>query len=322
MKNPVMLIDAYNLFARNYIVNPSMSKDGNYVGGALGTLRSIGVLAEKFKPSEIIVCWEGGGSARRRKILPEYKQNRKPIRLNRSKIYEDIPDTRENFNYQVKILVEFLSHMPVKQLYVDECEADDIIGYISRNKYKDRDILIVSMDQDFHQLISDNVKQYSPSLKKVLDKEFVLNKFGISTENFVTARSFIGDGSDGIDGIRGVGFKTLAKKFPKLASEEFVSVSEIINESADMLATKKQKFLENIVSNSDVPLRNWKLMYLDVSNLSAEHIKNLEYGFQNAKATPSKFGLLQALNKEGIELTKSLNVDRLFLRLNSINIEE
>lgn len=321
MKNPIMLIDAYNLFARNYIVNPSMSKDGNYVGGALGTLRSIGVLAEKFKPSEIIVCWEGGGSARRRKILPEYKRNRKPIRLNRSKIYEDIPDTRENFNYQVEILVKFLSHLPVKQLYVDECEADDIIGYISRNKYKDQDVLIVSMDQDFHQLINDTVKQYSPSLKKVLDKEYVLDKFGISTENFVTARAFIGDGSDNIDGIRGIGFKTLSKKFPMLQSDEFVSVQDILIESASLLKKKKLKVLENIVSNKDIPHRNWKLMYLDISNLSAEHVKNLEHSFNNATATSNKFGLIKSLNNEGIELTKSLNIDRLFLRLKSINLQ-
>ena len=148
------------------------------------------------------------------------------------------------------------------------------------------------------------------------------DKYGVSTENFVTARSFIGDGSDGIGGIKGVGFKTLSKKFPKLKTDDFVSVQDILIESAELLEKKKQKVLENIVSNESIPHRNWKLMYLDISNLSAEHVKNLEYSFNTAKATPSKFGLIKSLNNEGIELTKSLNIDRLFLRLKSIQSQE
>ena len=84
---PVLLVDAYNVFARAYCVVPTMSSNGHHFGGTVGFLKSLGVYAEKFKPSKIIVCWEGGGSARRRKILPEYKLNRKPIKLNRSEIY-------------------------------------------------------------------------------------------------------------------------------------------------------------------------------------------------------------------------------------------
>ena len=107
-----------------------------------------------------------------------------------------------------------------------------------------------------------------------------------------------------------------------LQSDEFVSVQDILIESASLLEKKKLKVLENIVSNKDIPHRNWKLMYLDISNLSAEHVKNLEHSFNNATATSNKFGLIKSLNNEGIELTKSLNIDRLFLRLKSINPQE
>ena len=61
---------------------------------------------------------------------------------------------------------------------------------------------------------------------------------------------------------------------------------------------------------------------MNPSNYVAEHVKNLEHSFNNAKATPNKFGLIKSLNNEGIELTKSLNIDRLFLRLKSIQTQE
>ena len=167
---PILLIDAYNIFARAYCVVPIMSSHGHQLGGTIGFMKSLGMLTKKFDPSKIIVCWEGGGSARRRAILPEYKMNRKPIKLNRSDIYEDIPDTEENFIYQVGLTTNLLKHLPVEQVYVDQCEADDVIAYIAKYKYPESKKIICSMDQDMHQCLSDSCLQYSPASKKLLDK--------------------------------------------------------------------------------------------------------------------------------------------------------
>ena len=317
MPRPIMLIDAYNLFARNYIVNPTMSKHGHYVGGSLGFIRSIGVLAEKFQPSKIIVCWEGGGAQRRRDIYPEYKAGRKPIRLNRSKVYEDIPDTRENFNHQIKLSTKLLSHLPVQQMYVPDCEADDIIGYVSRHRLEGQQAIIISMDQDFHQLLGPNVKQYSPSLKKILDENYVLEKFGVTAENFVTARSFIGDGSDNITGIKGCGFKTLCKRFPELGQPGFVSVEDIISQCQQRMESSNLKMYRNIINQSEIPKRNWKLMYLDTCNLSSEHIKKLNYNYDNFEVKRDKIGLIRSLIAEGVDLPQGINPDTLFFRINS-----
>jgi len=312
-----MLIDAYNLFARNYIVNPTMSKHGYYVGGSLGFIRSIGVLAEKFQPSKIIVCWEGGGAQRRRDIYPEYKAGRKPIRLNRSKIYEDIPDTRENFNHQVKLSTELLSYLPIQQMYVPDCEADDIIGYVARHRLDEQKAIIISMDQDFHQLLNPNVTQYSPSLKKILDENYVLERYGVTSENFVTARCFIGDSSDNISGIKGCGFKTLCKRFPELGKPGFVSVEDIINQCQQRIESSNLKMYQKIIENAEIPKRNWKLMYLDTCNLSSEHIKKLNYSYDNAKIKRDKIGLIRSLIAEGVDLPRGINPDTLFLRINS-----
>ena len=80
---PILVVDALNLFMRHFVVNPAMSDAGVHVGGWIGFLRSLRLLAEKIAPSQIIVAWEGGGSPRRRAIFADYKSNRRPQKLNR-----------------------------------------------------------------------------------------------------------------------------------------------------------------------------------------------------------------------------------------------
>ncbi len=318
---PILLVDAYNVFARAYCVVPLMSSHGHHLGGSVGFMKSLSMYIEKFKPSRVIVCWEGGGSARRRQILPEYKLNRKPIRLNRSDIYEDIPDTAENFNYQIALLTKLLRHIPVQQVYVDQCEADDIIGYICRYQFPDQEKLIVSMDQDLHQLLSADTKQYSPASKKIMGPNYVLERYGLTAENFVTARCFIGDTSDGISGIKGCGFKSLVKHFPELKSSEFVSVEDILSLCAERNAVKSYAILRNILQQPDVPKRNWQLMYLDNSNLSAEHVKKLKFAVEDYAPSKNKFAFLKDIINEGVDVPRGFDVDRLYLRINScINI--
>ena len=295
MSGPILLVDAYNVFARSFCVNPAMSSHGYHIGGSIGFLKSLGMYARIFRPSKIVICWEGGGSARRRKILPEYKMNRKPIKLNRAKIYDDIPDTVENFNYQIELLTRVLTTVPVEQMYVPECEADDIIGYLAKYTWPKEEVIIISMDQDMHQLITKNVKQWTPSTKKMLDENYVLERYGISVENFVTARSFIGDTSDGIPGIKGAGFKSLVKRFPELRSTEFVSVDDILKLCEKRNQEKSIKLFSNILNAPEVPKRNWKLMYLDTSNLSAEHIRRLKQSVENSSSQRNKLEFMKFL---------------------------
>jgi DNA polymerase I len=316
---PILLIDAYNVFARSYIVVPIMSSHGHHLGGSIGFMKSLSMYAEKFKPSRIIVCWEGGGSARRRKILPEYKMNRKPIKLNRSEIYEDLPDTKENFNYQIVLTTKLLKNIPVQQLYVDQCEADDIIGYISRYSFPDEEKLIISMDQDLHQLLLDKTKtkQWSPSTKKMMNGSYVLERYGVSVENFITARSFIGDSSDGIKGIKGCGFASIVKRFPELAGNEFVSVDDILKLCEERNKVKPLKLFKNILENPEIPKRNWKLMYLDISNLAAQQINDLREKVAIYNPETKKINMIRELITEGAELPRNINIDRLYMRLNS-----
>jgi DNA polymerase-1 len=318
----VLLIDGYNIFARNYLVNPSLSNNGEPIGGAIGFLRSLGVLADKFSAERIIVAWEGGKSARRRALHPGYKAGRKPLRLNRSELYEKDLDSPENFMWQVGLAVELLQMTPIEQLYADDCEADDVIGWLCRHRLKNetKPIVICSSDQDMLQLLRDNVYMYSHTGSKLYTKESVKEKYGITPENFVTARAFIGDSSDRIDGVKGVGFKTLVKEFPELAEEEYCSIDDILTEANVRVESQKKpkKILKAIAENPDVPRLNWKLMYLDISNLSAEHVRQLDHRYNNTVTARNRMKLQMEIAKRGILDPQHINVTTFWRRISNI----
>ena len=262
---------------RHFAANPSTSENGEHIGGAIGFLKGIQLLIDNLHPDKIYVIWEGGGSTRRRSIFKNYKNGRRPVKLNR--FYEsDIPDTVNNRNYQINLTTKLLALSGIPQLYVSDCEADDVIGYLVKYKLKDSEITVVSSDKDYYQLLEENrVKIWSPGQKKILTSDSVRERFGIYANNFCVARCFCGDGSDGLPGIKGAGFRTLSKRFPEITKEEFVSVEEIIKISQKRSEDSKVKLYHQVVADSEIPRVNWKLMYLDITNLSASQIEKINH---------------------------------------------
>ena len=308
---PIIIFDALNVFMRHYAANPTMGENGQQAGGIVGFMKNIRLLCEKINPASAIVVWEGGGSLRRRSIFKDYKNGRKPQKMNRY-YDDDIPDSFQNRNYQISMLVKLLSFVPIKQIYVGECEADDVIGYLVKNRLSQEKVVIVSSDKDYYQLLSDNVTQWSPGQKKFITEEIVLRKFGISVENFCTARSIIGDPSDNIDGVKGAGFKTLSKRFPELSKSEFVSVDDIINLAELRGKSSKVKIFNRILENSELIHRNWKLMHLDISNLSATHVEKISNVFNTSAFNRNKIGLMRLLMQEGLS---TFDVDSFYMAL-------
>tara|TARA_Y100000034_G_scaffold134971_1_gene205068 strand:+ start:2646 stop:3599 length:954 start_codon:yes stop_codon:yes gene_type:complete len=315
MEKPVLLVDALNFFMRHFSVNPSVSENGHHIGGVVGFLKGIQLLIDNLSPQEVVVVWEGGGSLRRRQIYPEYKNNKRPIRLNR--FYEgDLPNTVENRNYQVNLIVNLLKVAGLKQLYVGDCEADDVISYSAKYLFEDKPVIIISSDKDYYQLIDGKrISQWSPGQKTFVTPEKILKKFFIPAHNFCVARCFTGDGSDGLPGIKGAGFRTLAKRFPELAGEKFVSVEEIVNLSLTRSNESSIQLFKNIVEMASVARRNWKLMYLDVSNLSATHIQKIQGSLDTSVALPNKIKFMRLLIREGIN---NFDADKFFMTATSI----
>lgn len=301
LNKPVIYIDGLNIFMRHFAANPSKSLNGQYCGGIFGMLRNIQHLTEKFKPKKVFVVWEGGGSLRRRNIDPNYKNGRRPVRLNRSEYSKEIPDTVENRNWQLKTLVNILYKTPVTQIYVEDCEADDVIAYLTSTKSSKDKKIIVTSDKDYYQLINNDTKIWSPNKKILIDEQYVLDKWGIHPQNFCVTRCFAGDQSDGIKGIKGAGFKVMSKRFPELGTCNSVSTSDIIKRANNEVKNgSKLKLYNNIISESASIQKNWKLMYLDSLNISADQVKKINFQIENKEEKVSKFDLLKILNEQGL----------------------
>lgn len=199
-----LLIDGNNLLCRAHFAANLVDKQGRPTSGINGVMRMTKKLVEKFKPEKVIIAWDGGKSEQRTKVYPEYKANR----INRD------PEMKKHIVRQSKICQKVFRHLPVKQILVDGVEADDIIGLLCEKLKGSK--LVLSNDTDFVQVVKKDTKLFLPNKKKVkgADKEgFMLTPknvdeyLGFPAKHYVLWKSMVGDSSDNIKGIKGVGPK-------------------------------------------------------------------------------------------------------------------
>ena len=270
-KNPndsVLLIDGMNLFIRVFSAIPTTNEDGVHVGGIVGFLRSLAFSINMIRPTRTIVVFDGkGGSNRRRKIFPEYKMGRKmSYRLNRAHVSLTRDEEKKMMIRQLNRVVEYLECLPISIMNMENCEADDVIGYLSKHIYKENKTTIVSTDKDFLQLVDETTRVYSPTKKKMYDEDKVFEEYGIHPKNFLLFRMFDGDKSDGIPGVNGIGMKTLIKLFPFMATENKHTLDDIYRSSE----TQKVPLCEKILQSKDLLDMNKTLMDLEDGIISGQ----------------------------------------------------
>lgn len=278
----VVIIDSLNTFLRVFSAVPALNDDGQHVGGVIGFLKSVGANIRQFQATRCILVFDGaGGSQKRRKILPEYKGNRKNrVRFNRFDDFKDLVDERESMKIQFSRLSEYFDTLPITVISIDNIEADDSIAYIAKQYYEgvDNQITIVSTDKDYLQLTSDKIRVWNPVKKKMYTPQVVSEEFGIHHENYLLYRILSGDKSDNIDGIGGVGLKTMIKNFPTVVDTP-MTITQFINESEQKYEENpKKKFFKNILDNREILNRNNSLMQLhevDISTANKMAIQSL-----------------------------------------------
>ena len=258
----VLIVDQLNLFFRNYIVNPSISTDGAPIGGLRGCIQSLQKVIRESRPDMVVICWDGAGGSKKRKLIKkDYKAGRKPIRLNRA--IRNMSDDEETDNkfWQQSRLVDYYNQIPVIQFMFDATEADDIIAYVSKHKLlEDYDKIILSSDKDFFQLLDDKTVLYRPVQKEILNKNNIVDKFSIHPTNFAMARAMAGDKSDNIEGVPGVGLKTISRRFPFLKEGKTKTFSDIITHCKKELEGGEIKAYRNILESEEMLKRNYQMM--------------------------------------------------------------
>ena len=293
----VMLIDGLSEFIRHFTANPTQSAiTGNHIGGAFGFLRALSYLTYNIRPSKIIIAWDGKDSSKnRRKLLPEYKNGRTPLRLNRFYKDETPVEVEENKKYQLRLLFLCLKCLPITQVFSDGCEADDIIAYLCANKFKDNKKLIVTNDKDFFQLLDNKTIIYRSIKREYVTKKHLIEEFKILPENFAIAKAINGDKSDNVTGVHGFGFKTIAKMFPIL-SEKYIYINDFIETVEGF--EEKNKLIERFLEDKEVVKNNYRVVALDGVILKNSQIDQLEYCFEK-EVVYDKIKLLRLFNEYG-----------------------
>lgn len=313
MDKPILIVDGANLFLRSWAAYPTMSSHGYQMGGCIGFMKTLSRILNELQPTNVYVVWEGGGSRRRRNLYPEYKLGRRSEKLNR--FYgDDIPDSEENKKHQLITLLSILKNTPICQVYVSDCEGDDVIAYLCRGLFKHNNKIIVSADKDMYQLLDDKTKIYSLHRKKVISQDDIFSEFRIKTHNFAIAKSLCGDPGDNVPGIKGIGFKTAAKKFPILGNDSELILQEII----DFCHSKSSESIiyRRVLENVDVLKRNWQLVYLDGSMLSGDQISKVRYVIDTFVPKVNRIQFIKSLVSEGIN---DFNTESFFYSFNCIN---
>jgi len=236
-----LLVDGNNLIKIGVHGVKDFFHSGKHIGGVwhfINTLRRF-IDTENF--DKVVVFWDGDENSLSRKILyPQYKSNRKtPFDL-----------TKENsITEQKERVKQYLEELFIRQVLVDNNEADDLIAYYCQIS-PDEDKTIFSGDRDLTQLISDKVRVYLPDLKQYfkLGDKIKFKEIEVPHYNVKTYKIIAGDKSDNIDGIYYLGDKTLVKLFPELLDQE-VNFTDIL-EKAEILHKddKDNKVLQNLLT--------------------------------------------------------------------------
>ena len=268
-----VLIDGKSLFYRGYYAMPHLSTaDGRPTGGVYGFASLALELVRQLRPDYVAVAWDKAKTniRRRRAIYPEYKANRHPAP----------PD----FYQQIPILRQLLEALGWPFYEVDDYEADDIIGTLSKQANRAGiHTVIASSDLDMLQLIDDDTEVYA--LKKGLssidrfDVKAFQAKYGIRVDQFLDLKSLKGDSSDNIPGVPGVGEKTavtLLQKYHDLDGV-YAHLDEITGAAQRKLAGGKasaymSRELVQIQCDAPVPL---DLPAADVSKLDRHKLRRL-----------------------------------------------
>ena len=261
-ENRIVIIDGLNLFFRNFAVLNYINPQGVHIGGLSGFLRSLGALIKQLHPTSIHIIFDGVGSTVNRKnLLPEYKSGRNSTKMTKE-LFNNVDEENEAKADQIGRLIYYLQCLPVKVLALDKVEADDIMAFLSKEltKNKKTKAYIVSTDKDLLQLVDENITVYGAIEKEFYSPEKVKEKYGVHPHNFLIYKTLMGDNSDKISGVKGLGPKKLPKMFPELFGDGEVTLDTLFDISEAKY--KEHDIYSRIILNFEDIKRNYKVMDL------------------------------------------------------------
>jgi DNA polymerase-1 len=320
----LFIIDGYaTLYRAHYalIRNPLTNTAGTPTSAVFGFANQVFQLIEDEKPDYLVAAFDSKGKNFRHELYTDYKANR-----------SEMPDEIQT---QLPYLWELLEAMNIPMLRMGGVEADDIIGTVA--KMCDKENLqcnIVSGDKDFMQLINDKTFLYAPQARKrakeIFDKKKVLEKWGVGPEHIIDLLGLMGDSSDNVPGVQGVGPKTAKKLI-----QDFGSIENIYEEIDNISNEKMREKLLNSKDNAllskqlvtiltdvkiDATINDFEKKEMDSSKLE-DIFKELEFS-----GLLKKIGSNESINIESVKREKSysnlITIDQLTSFVSSVKENE
>lgn len=265
LNDHILVIDAMNMLIRSFSLLKAMNPTGTHIGGLVGFLRSLGYVTRIFDPTRVIVVWDGkGGSGNRQNIDPNYKAQRASSRITHWGLYDTREEEQEALINQLLRTKDYLECLPLQQIVMEKLEADDIMAWIAKKASNSnvKKCTIVSSDKDFLQLIDDTIEVYAPIKKVTFTKDNIFDELKVLPENYNIVKALVGDNSDNLQGVKGLGIKTIVSEFPKLLTE-VTNLDYVYGVCEAKLDEKNsKKIFPKIITQWDRVETNFKLMDL------------------------------------------------------------
>ena len=294
-----VIIDGNNICFRSFYALPMLQNfDGVISNAVFGFANTLVKIIEEQKPDYIAVAFDKGKKTFRHQMYKEYKMQRRP--------------TPKELIDQFPLLREMLKTMHIKYIELDDIEADDIIGVLSR-KYDTKN-LIVSADKDVLQLIDDNTSVYAPQKGGepiIYDKAKLKEVFGIEPYQIIELKGLMGDSSDNIPGVEGIGEKTALSLIAKYTDIDGVYAN------LDALSAKQA---ERLVKDKEMAYFSKTLATIKTDYPLDKKLEDFTYDYPFGEETLEFFkkyqfnsllrkeGVFAAVTEENKEATKTVEI--------------
>jgi DNA polymerase-1 len=234
--------------------NMARMKDNHPTGAIYGAASSYWSIC-KAEPDYVAICYDGKrGSQTRRDVFPAYKSNRKQQEPDLSCQWDGVRACADAFS--------------IPKVQVDTAEADDLVATLTRvAREAGHEVMIISNDKDFAQLVGDGVMQFDPKDKRMIGPDDIQAKWGVRPDQMIDLQALMGDATDGVPGVPGVGIKTAVALLT-----QFDTLDNLLANTREI---KNDKLRYKIEDNHTAALTSRKLVTLDQTiplNLTPEDL--------------------------------------------------
>ncbi len=294
MREKIVLIDGHSIINRAFYGVPDLTnKDGLHTNGIFGFVNILFKIIEEEKPDYLTVAFDVKHPTFRHEMFSEYKGTRKGM--------------PQELHEQVPVLKELLTAMGIKIMELPGYEADDLLGTVAkRSEAKGMDVLVVSGDRDLLQIVTDDIRVCIPKTKRGTTEyemyytKDVQEKYGLLPLQIIELKALMGDSSDNIPGVPGIGEKT--------ATAILQQYENVENAHAHLEEIKPKRAKENLEAHYDMAIMSKKLATIETN-------APYEYDWESARAG-------NVFTKEAYELCQKLELKKLMAKFDLSEIPQ